>query len=237
MPFKLQNWKLALLAILLISIFTGLGLWQLSRATEKKLMFRVFSERTALNPLRAATIARPNDWRFYRVELSGEYDNAHTILLDNKTHDGKVGYEVYTPFQVTGLTADILVDRGFIPLGASRKELPIIEPITRHTTITGMLNLPPKYVSLGGLTESSLHTWPLRVQYIELRELSSILGRTIFPYVLNLSPDVPGAYDVEWQLFGTKPEKHMGYAIQWFAFAFTLLIIFVALNRPANNRK
>ena len=189
MPFSflhVQNWKLALLAMIFIAVFTSMGFWQLSRATEKKTLLKTFAQRTEVPPLTAATIAKPGDWRFYQATLTGEFDNAHTIFLDNKTHEGKIGYEVYTPFRASGLRIPILIDRGFIPAGNSRKELPPIHAIAGNITITGMLNLPPSYVSIGKLTYSPVNTWPLRVEYINLSE-PHLIAATI-PYVLNITP-------------------------------------------------
>lgn len=220
-----------MLAMVFIGIFTSLGLWQFSRAQEKKILLKSFAERTQHAPLDAASINKSADWRFYRTQLEGTFDNAHTILLDNKISQGKVGYQVYTPFNAIGLAQPILVDRGFIPIGNTRKTLPYISPISGNLTITGMLNLSPTYVALGQMVDSPSVTWPLRVEYINLSELSTLINHTFYPYVLNLSPKGPAAYEINWQVVTMPPEKHMGYAVQWFAFALTLLILFVALNR------
>ncbi len=237
MSFKIQNMKLALLALIFIAIFTSLGIWQLSRATEKKLLIKSYTQRTQLAPLTLGSILEPGDWRFYRIELTGEFDNAHTLLLDNKIVDGKVGYEVYTPFHIAGWNKSILVDRGFVRIGTSRRKLPAIAPITGKTTIDGMLNLPPTYVKLGQLTDTPTH-FPMRIEYIRLPEIAEILQQdALFSYVLLLNPTDARAYPIKWEIVTMKPEKHMAYAVQWFAFALTLLILFVALNRPTTSPK
>ncbi|MBX3708309.1 MAG: SURF1 family protein [Gammaproteobacteria bacterium] len=231
MPFKIKNWKLALLAILLIGLFTSLGLWQLSRAAQKKILLKSFADRTEHLPLTANDMNQSGDWRFYQVTLEGVFDNAHTILLDNKIYQGKVGYEVYTPFKAKDMATPILVDRGFIPAGQYRETLPAIHAIAGNLTITGMLNVPPTYVSFGKMNESSTITWPLRIEYLNFAELSGFLSYPLYRYVLHLTPTDPAAYAIKWQIVTMGPEKHMGYAVQWFAFAFTLLILSVALNR------
>ena len=131
--------------------------------------------------------------RFYRAKLSGHFDNQHTFLLDNKTSHGKIGYEVYTLFNAEDLAAPILVDRGFLPMTGNRNTLPTIRSIEGHLTITGMLNLPPTYVTLGKITESAKPTWPMRVEYINLAELAKLtVTSTIFsPYILTLEPQSP----------------------------------------------
>lgn len=242
MPFHVKNWKLAILAVICIGILSSLGCWQWSRANTKKILLKSFAERTEHAPLSVEQLKalgsavkprddRNSDLRFYRAKLIGHFDNTHTFLLDNKIHEGKIGYEVYTPFIAAGLTKPILIDRGFIPIGKSRRELPLIRNIIGNTTIEGILNLPPTYVSLGKMTDSSTIIWPLRVEYINLREMAPILQNSLYPYLLILNPKDPAAYDVTWQIVIMPPERHMGYAVQWFALALTLLVIFVALNR------
>lgn len=230
MTIKVKNWKLAVLAFLFFSFFMSLGVWQLNRAEQKKILLRSFIKRTEHAPFTAADLKQPNDLRFYRIQLEGRFDNQHTLLLDNKIFHGNVGYEVYTPFKVKGMEKPILVDRGFIPMGISRKELPAIREIPGSVTILGMLNMPPAYVAFGQINESNKITWPLRIEFVNTSALTQFLKYPLFPSILMLEPHDPATYSIEWQITTMGPEKHMGYAVQWFALALTLLILFVALN-------
>lgn len=235
MSIKIVNWKLAVVALVFFCLFTSLGIWQLLRAQQKQILLKSFTERTEHAPFTAQHLNQVNDWRFYQVELEGYFDHQHTVLLDNKTHHGKIGYEVYTPFKATGLNTYILVDRGFIPLGASRSNLPVINTPDKKVAIKGMLNLPPTYVALGEMLASAEAKWPLLIEYIEIDELAEFTKLSLFPYVLTLTPNDEAAYEIEWRAVTTGPERHQGYAVQWFALALTLLILFVALNRKKNT--
>ena len=233
----IQHWKLNLVALVLIVFLTSLGFWQLSRAQEKKVLLQSYAERTAHKPYAATELQAPNDWRFFRVELTGKFDNAHTILLDNKTMNGVVGYEVYTPFKADDMNQAILIDRGFIPLGANRNEVPTIKPASEHNvTVSGMLNLPPRYVSLGQMLATKVAAWPLRVEYINLPKLANLTEYPLYPYVLNIDPKNPAAFKVEWQVNVMGPERHMGYAVQWFALALTLLILSAIMNYRSTGK-
>jgi surfeit locus 1 family protein len=231
MPITIKNWKLALIALLFFCLFISLGNWQLKRAKEKRALLATYESRIKRAPQRITTLSTPSDLRFYQILLHGHFQNEKTILLDNKTYAGQIGYEIYTPFLAQELTKPILVDRGFISMGQTRQTLPIIRRNTGEITLTGMLNLPPKYVSLGGIAESTTLSWPLRVEYIHLDELKKYLGDLSDPYVLQINPNHVAAYPIKWEIVIMSPEKHLGYALQWFAFALTLLILFVALNR------
>ena len=230
MPIRIVNWKLALLAFVFFCIFTGLGLWQLARAEQKKLLLNAFAEGTKQVP--TLTLATTHsDLRFYRAQLTGQFFEPYTFLLDNKTFHGQIGYEIYSLFKADGLDTLILIDRGFIPLGLRRDVLPIIRTPQHTVTLTGMLNLPPSYVALGDMRESLRINWPLRLEFINTTAIAALIHQPIFPYVLTLKSGDPAAYAIEWKPVIMGPERHRGYALQWFALALTLLILFVALNR------
>ena len=70
----------------------------------------------------------------------------------------------------------------------------------------------------------------IRVQKIEFNELEQTLDTTFFPYVFRLIPDSDYGYIRDWRLPGSGEEVHEGYAFQWFAFATTLLLIYLVMN-------
>lgn len=232
MVIKLKNWKLFILGLIFVGIFTNLGMWQLNRAREKEALLKSFAERSAHQPLSAQDLKNPSDYRYYRAELTGKFDNKHLFFLDNKTHAGKIGYEIYSLFIANELAQPILIDRGFTPILTSREVLPPIPPIKDTVTITGMLNLPPKLVTLGKINDSPVITWPLRIEYVHLNEMAALTNNpSFFPYVLTIDAKSPYAFATEAALFPMPPERHRGYAVQWFALALTLLILSVVLNR------
>ncbi len=231
MLLRVKNWKLAFLALIIIAFLMRLGFWQLSRADQKTHMLNTYHARTVSAPLNPAVLNQAGDWQYYRTTLAGQFDNQHTFLLDNKIFKGQVGYEVFTPFLAAGITQPILVDRGFVPLTASRDKLPAIRDITGTQAITGMVNQPPGYVKYGPIKPDKTESWPMRIEYINLQEISPLMNTSLYRYIINLTPDDPSAYPIEWQIVALSPERHMGYAVQWFALALTLLILSVALNR------
>jgi surfeit locus 1 family protein len=228
--FRIKSWKLTLLAFIFICFFAGLGNWQLNRAREKEQLLQTFQARATSAPLDASALQDKTDLRFHRVTVQGHFDNTHTLLLDNKIQDGKVGYEIYVPFYADELLQPILVDRGFIAGTANRQQLPFIPAYEGKTSLTGMLNTPPRYVALGNMVTSLPMTWPLRVEYIQIGELAALLKNPIFPLIINIEPHHPAALSIQWQIVTMSPERHRGYAVQWFAFALTLLILSVVLN-------
>ena len=59
-------------------------------------------------------------------------------------------------------------------------------------------------------------------------ELGRALEVELPAYQLQLGADEPDGYLREWRAVESGPEKHMGYAFQWFSFA-ALACIFYAL--------
>lgn len=222
MTLKIKNWKLALLALFGITFLTSLGVWQIQRGLEKKALIAAYRERGKHKPL-TSNAARPNqDLRFYRIQVFGEFDQHHTFLLDNKTFKGQAGYEIYTPFKAQNLSSPILVDRGWVPMGTNRQHFPDVKPPLGLMALSGTLNLPPRYVAFGSMYERPIK-WPLRIEFVNLLKMNSLLPYSLQTYIVQL--DTPDAGIVL-----ITPERHWGYAVQWFALAITLLILFAVLN-------
>ncbi|BBP67889.1 hypothetical protein PHLH5_54300 [Pseudomonas sp. Cab53] len=81
--------------------------------------------------------------------------------------------------------------------------------------------------------------WPRLVTAIEPDKLWAELGRSGFSYELRQQGG-PGAYRTDWPVVSMGPEKHLGYAVQWFAMAAALFGLFLYLGwhnagRPHGN--
>ncbi len=165
--------------------------------------------------------------RFTPVAFKSHYDNAHTILLDNKIKNGQAGYHVLIPAHLDAHTL-ILVDQGWIPLGRSRKVLPQPTPIIGEVTIEGLLDFAYRNPFVSQAVESQTLQWPLRMQQLEFAWLEQCLGKTIYPMLVLLdSPPVQETL--------MTPARHQGYAVQWFALAVTLLLFYYFFARKVKK--
>lgn len=228
------------LTLLLVLVFSSMGVWQYHRAEQKRLLIQAYSERPQQQPVIFNHLFDVNrDSRFYAIHLTGHFDNQHQIFLDNKTMDGQVGYEVYTPFLVAGTTKAVLIDRGWVPADRDRRILPSLQPTQALVSIKGVVNTPPSYFSLGSIADDQKKAFPLRVQYINLKELTPLMELHLAPYVVWLDPADAHGFKRQWKVTFMGPEKHLLYTVQWFAFAISLLVIFVVLNlhRVRNNSR
>ncbi len=80
-------------------------------------------ERNDSTPVLNARVDLDAADRFRRIAVSGRFEPSRQFLLDNRSHAGKPGYEVLTPF-VLDDGQRILVNRGWVPFRGYRDQLP-----------------------------------------------------------------------------------------------------------------
>ena len=211
---------------LLLPLFTALGFWQLRRADEKETLQRQREQRQSLPALQANEAFTTPDNRYRRVELAGEWDAGRQFLLDNQIHNQQAGYQVLTPLRLAGGGA-VLVNRGWLPLGADRRRLPELALQPAKVQIKGLIDtFPGVGFKLKG-AEIPTPGWPAVAQLLDAERLSERLGYRLPPYQVLLAPDEPDGYAREWKQASLNPEKNQGYALQWFAFAAALSVLYV----------
>ncbi len=221
-----------LATIVLVPILVSLGVWQLERAAWKQALVDEHAEHIRQSPLPLADWLTSGDRPQYRrVTARGRYDLDHQLLLDNSIHRGRAGYHVLTPLVLTDLAETVLVNRGWVPVGPSRVELPALPGPEEAVNVRALVTYPPgKRLRLDDVEEP--HTgWPRVVQLIEPRVLEQQLGYELLPVVLLLEADAAHGFAREWRpVYGTTPDKHRAYAMQWFTLAAVLALIYIGVN-------
>jgi surfeit locus 1 family protein len=125
----------------------GLGFWQLDRAEQKRAIQAEYDARSQDAPVGIGPRLQDADMlRFHRMTTKGSYDPDYQVLIDNRVQAGQVGYYVITPLRIPGSDMRVLVNRGWVPLGASREDLPKIETPTERVTIDGVATVPSEDV-------------------------------------------------------------------------------------------
>lgn len=218
------------------AICLSAGFWQLGRADEKQALFAAFDRMNDSEPQRGPVPDSVAEAHLYqRFTLTGRYDPDRQILLDNMVHNGRSGYQVLTPLRI-GSTA-VLINRGWLPADPDRNVLPDIEVRDKLRDVTGRLNrLPRSGYELEPTISSPDTAWPRRLLFPSVEEITDHIGFTVHDYQLLLDPAEPDGFTREWRPALMSPEKHLGYAIQWFMIAGTLIIIYVVLTIKAARR-
>jgi surfeit locus 1 family protein len=220
---------------LLLPLLLALGAWQLQRAEQKFELRAEAATRAALPPLRITAASPPTgspvDLRGRRIALSGRWDARHQVLLDNQMVAGRAGYGIYTPLRLAGDHA-VLVNRGWLPADARREVAPDVRLLEKDVVVAGVAAPPPSPGPLArqGI-DSTLGPGLLRVELLDLDDLSRRLGLTLTPWTLRLDASAKDGYWRDWPPpGGLAPERHHAYALQWFLLALLLVALYLGLN-------
>ncbi|QNP41820.1 SURF1 family protein [Lysobacter solisilvae (ex Woo and Kim 2020)] len=232
------GWTLAVLAI---ALFARLGLWQTQRAVEKQAMLaavdKVLAQRQAVPLAAAANAARAHDYDWSAGW--GEFDARGPLWLDNQQRNGRAGVHAYRLFRPEG-APPLLVDLGWLPLPGNRAMPAIARPAGRMQ-LRGLLTAPPSAgLALGRGIVRQGDGWVLtRIDAaVVARELH--LSAPLAPRVLRLDPALPLGYERDLQLLANTlpPDRHRGYALQWFALATAVLVTALILTfRKARHER
>jgi surfeit locus 1 family protein len=227
--------------LILLPLFVRLGIWQLDRADQKAALQQAYSQRRSEPAVDLATkTARRTDrqamlWR--ECLLRGEYLPEEQYLLDNQIENEVVGYLVFTPFRLAGQDTVVLINRGWIPMGARRDVVPVFTTPQGPVEIRGMAKAPQSTgLTLGSGRGEKLGHGLVRLQHLDLAALARRKGWNLLPYVVRLEPDNASHFVRDWSPPGFGRERHLGYAFQWFLMAAVLVALYVVLNTRRDNR-
>lgn len=222
-----------LLALVGVVAVSHLGVWQLHRAAEKQAILDQIDAGAATTHTLTADAAALQ--RYQTVAADGHYDVAHQVLLDNMPSlQGMPGYRVLTPFELsTG--GWVLVDRGWLPMGSTRATLPSIDVGANERSIVGRLDEVPRPGMRLGLPPRG-EGWPRVLNFPQLADLERELDRKLVTWIVRLDPAQSDGYERSFVMrpdFG--PNRHIAYAVQWFALAVTMLVVYVVVNLKRNR--
>lgn len=233
-PERLQwhlDWKSLLATVLILPVLVSLGFWQLSRADEKQALLDAAQARRGQPAVDVAQLeAFPN---YLPVYADGEFDSERYWLLDNRIRQGQFGYEIIALFVLSD-GRELLVERGWVAADPSRQTLPVLDWPEGKVRLQGELyRSTEKPFSLG---EEVLQGWPRRQQWLQEERLHEEFP-ALLPTALMLSELSPAALRTNRVLINVSPQKHQGYAVQWFAMAAVLSVIFIIRNSNILSRR
>jgi surfeit locus 1 family protein len=178
--------------------------------------------------------------RYQHVAARGSYDPSRQILIDNMSDaHGRAGYFVITPFALTA-GGWLLVNRGWIPVGASRAVLPSVTVAADDREIRGRADhLPTPGIQLGARTPLA-PPFPVVANFPSRAEIERLLpgAWSAATEVVLLDAGETDGYVREWQPPGFPPMRNIAYAVQWFGLALALGVIYLVTNlQPLPGRK
>lgn len=222
------NWKVSILTLIIVPLLVSLGLWQLDRAGEKRHLLDEFEQRWHILPVNFDEL-KPDDREEYRsVILTGRFETEKWFFLDNKTRKGKVGYEVLVPF-MTNKKQWVIVNRGWVEGNPDRSILPFVEQPAGNLTIQGRLHYSNSQFTLA---EHYIvdNQWPKVIQTEDVSQLTKLTGYRFMTSGIRIESSDTSAFVTDWIIVNSSPEKHTGYAVQWFAMAFVWSVMFISFS-------
>lgn len=229
--FRAELWPTLAVAAL-VPAMVALGFWQLHRAGEKQALQEEYDARATGPVVRIEPrLQRAEDLRFYRVTVRGAYETANQLYIDNRVHQGRAGYHVVTPFRIEGGDVRVLVNRGWIPPGPDRAQLPPAAIPEGVQEITGIATVPSDKPFRLGAEAALRHDGQTLWQHMDLVRFAASVRYPVQPVIVLLGPEsAAGGFTREWSRLDAGIAVHQGYAFQWFMLATTLLAIYLFLG-------
>jgi cytochrome oxidase assembly protein ShyY1 len=202
--FHPRLWALAL-AFAACAAGIALGNWQSQRADEKRVA--------------AAGLEKK------RVSLLGVLRAELTVLLDNRIHNHRIGYEVVTPLKLDDATY-VLVNRGWLERGTREPPAP-----QGRVRIEGVaLARLPRALRLGEETKSRIR------QNLDIADFARETGLGLHPFVIEQHSDSGDGLLRDWPRPDAGAEKNAAYSFQWYSLAALAIVLAIVLSFRKDER-
>jgi surfeit locus 1 family protein len=220
------GWRMTILAIVALVFFTRLGFWQLQRAEEKKQMLAAQARLAKQEPL-TWTDKMVNPKQYQPIVVKGDF-LPEILLLDNQHYQHQFGYHVLSPLMLVPGKV-VLIDRGWIAGDMTRRTLPTPSVPIGSVKLTGSAYYPFVNWVLGQAYEKKQDKLTI-IERIDTNLIGQFLHQSVYPFIIRLNKDEAQGYVREWAVVSMPPERHYAYALQWFALAGIILILYLVLN-------
>ena len=225
-------------AAVVAAVCVRLGFWQLDRREERRALNAMLATRLGADLAPAFDAMRDSAGaQFRRATAHGVYDYANEFAVGSRTNQGSPGVHIITPLRVAGRETALLVNRGWVysPDAMSVDLGRWVE--TDTTTVTGYLLA----VARGADGPVATPTTPRTVRRLDADSIAARLPYPIAPFLIvqtapPASPKDSATVRVAAPVLDEGP--HLGYAVQWFAFALIALVgaaVIVRLDRRGNH--
>lgn len=232
---RLRFWAMTIAAVLGVGVTLALGFWQLGRGQERQALQAAIEARRTQPPVPASALLAGGplaEIQHRPVVLKGRWIARHTVYLDNRQMQGKPGFYVVTPLQPAGGGPAVLVQRGWVQRNfLERDRLPAIETPQGDVEVLGRIAPPPaKLYDLGGAQAG-----PIR-QNLDLDAFAAEIGLALVPAsVMETGPPSQNLLR-DWPEVGSAAAKNFGYAVQWWALAALIAILYAWFQFIAPRR-
>ena len=136
------------------------------------------------------------------------------------------------PVRIGDSAMHVLVDRGWVAVGADRKLLPAITTPDTVVKITGIATVPGRFLELSKI-ENSGPVW----QNLTIERYIARTGLHVQPVVVQQQNDLGDGL----QRATARPDfgiaKHYGYALQWFLFCGVIVFLYLYFHVKSRRKQ
>ena len=227
--FRPTLWP-TLFSVPAIIMMIGLCIWQVQRLHWKEGLIAERESRVAAEPVALPPPdgqpggVDPASMEYRRVRLEGTFLHDKELFLGARSMNGNVGYQVLTPFELTG-GGIVLIDRGWVPVERKAPESRAEGQLAGTQTLEGVVRLAHGQAWMQPDNEPAHNMW----FFVDLPAMVAASGvdlRTDL-YVDAGPAENPGKYPVGGQTRIELPNDHLQYAITWGLLAAALAVIYV----------
>lgn len=240
--FSRRWWWQTLLVLLAMAIMVGLGLWQLDRLEQRRARNEQRRAALAAAPIEltgASLPLSPAELQDRQAMARGEFDHARQVAIRNQNLDGQPGVYLVTPLLIAGSEKAVLVNRGWIPVGEADPTTWGMFDQRLDGPLTGILKPTRRRPdgTVSDIPQDAVTGW----FRLDIEAIGQTLPYELLPVVLQLLPE--DAYDPASLPQRIEPDvsfgegNHFSYALQWFGFAITAGVVYIAVARRASRRR
>ena len=219
--------KILIFAIIFVPITISLGLWQIERANEKKVIISNYDKLLVSTPIALQKEQPLENWQ--PIETVGAYQDL-VIYEDNAINSGKAGFKIYHLFQ-NGDGTFIFVHRGFIERNLIKNNLPRIDTPVGKKNIKGTTLFKQNNTFVKNIEESDIRIIQEFNTSVLIERFPILKDRYLHPFLFNLDVRDADKYQPIEKPVNMTASKHIGYAIQWFGLCAALIILTIYAYR------
>ena len=235
---------LALIALVLIAVFSFLGNWQLERKEWKQVLIQAVEQRAHAPAQRAperehwASVSKSND-EYRHVVVRGRFLQNKPALVVAATELGS-GYWVLTPFQRRDGSV-VFINRGYIGQGMTPAR-----PPEGEVEVSGLLRISEPEGSPLRANDPGADRWYSR----DIEAIALARGLVAAPYFIDAAQGAPGSRQVEPATASDADnvpvggltviqfhDNHLVYALTWYALAAMVVLAFFIILREARSAR
>ena len=219
--------KILIFAIIFVPITISLGMWQIERANEKKLIIANYDKLLVSAPIVLQKNQMLDNWQ--PIETIGTYEDT-IVYEDNAINNGKAGFKVYHLFRNDDGTF-IFVHRGFIERNLIKNNLPEVEIPAEKKLIYGTALFKQNNTFVKNIEESDSRIIQEFNASLLIDKYPMLKDKYLHPFLFNLDLRDVNKYQPIEKPVNMTASKHIGYAIQWFGLCAALIILTIYAYR------